>query len=114
MVVEDVNILEGLAKTRHPAAKAVTQTPAKQGVTKKRSCNAGKPMCMRTSEGEDASLHKEASILASLRNGPTKKQRPPHLRNIQRDEPWAGRSRPNSSRAALAHPGIEQRTVCAS
>ena len=65
-----VNILEGLAKARHPAARAAaktaTQAPAKQGVTKKRSCNAGKPMCMRTSEGGDASLRKEASILASL------------------------------------------------
>ena len=27
-----VNILEGLAKTRHPAAKAATQAPTKQGV----------------------------------------------------------------------------------
>ena len=72
-----VNILEGLTKTRHPTAKAAAQAPAKQGATKKRSCNADKPMCMRTSEGEDASLHKEASILASLRKGPAKKQRPP-------------------------------------
>ena len=68
-------MLEGLAKARHPAAKAAAQAPAKQGVAKKRSCNAGKPMCMRASEGENASLHKDASILASLRNGPTKKQR---------------------------------------
>ena len=52
------------------------QAPAKQGVAKKRSCNADKPMCMRTSEGEDASLHKEACTLMPLRNGPAKKQRP--------------------------------------
>ena len=71
-----VNILEGLTKTRHPAAKAVTQAPAKQEVAKKRSCSAGKPARMRASEGENASLRKDASILASLRNGPTKKQRP--------------------------------------
>ena len=70
-----VNILEGLTKTRHPAAKAVTQTPAKQGVPKKRSCNAGKPICMRANEEENASLCRGASALASLRNGPTKKQR---------------------------------------
>ena len=70
-----VNILEGLAKTRHPVAKTVTQAPAKQGVTKKRSCNADKPICMRANEEENASLHRGASALASLRNGPTKKQR---------------------------------------
>ena len=70
------NILESLAKTRHPAAKSVTQTPAKQEVTKKRSCNAGKPISIRTNEEENASLCKGASALAALRNGPTKKQRP--------------------------------------
>ena len=69
-------MLEGLAKARHPAAKAAAQAPAKQGVAKKRSCSAGKPMCVRASEGENASLHKDASILASLQNGPAKKQRP--------------------------------------
>ena len=69
------NILEGLAKARHPAAKAATQAPAKQGVAKKRSCNAGKPACMRANDEENASLRKDASILASLQNGPTKKQR---------------------------------------
>ena len=76
------NMLEGLAKARHPAAKAVTQTPAKQevaakaaaqtpakqGATKKRSCSAGKPICMRTNEEENASLRRGASALASLRN----------------------------------------------
>ena len=70
-----VNILEGLTKTRHPAAKSVTQTPAKQEVTKKRSCNADKPTSICTNEEENASLHKGASALAALRNGPTKKQR---------------------------------------
>ena len=70
-----VNILEGLTKTRHPAAKAVTQTPAKQEVTKKRSCNADKPTSICTNEEENASLYKGASALAALRNGPTKKQR---------------------------------------
>ena len=69
------NILEGLAKTRHPAAKSVTQTPAKQEVTKKRSCNADKPTSICTNEEENASLYKGASALAALRNGPTKKQR---------------------------------------
>ena len=68
-------MLEGLAKARHPANKAVTQTPAKQEVAKKRSCNAGKPISICTSEEENASLHKGASALAALRNGPTKKQR---------------------------------------
>ena len=69
------NILEGLTKTRHPAAKSVTQTPAKQEVTKKRSCNADKPTSICTNKEEDASLRKGASALAALRNGPTKKQR---------------------------------------
>ena len=74
------SILEGLTKTRHPAAraaaKAAAQAPASQGAAKKRSCSAGKPVRARTSEGEDASLRKEASTLASLQNGPAKKQRP--------------------------------------
>ena len=70
------SMLGGLAKARHPAAKAAAQAPAKQGAAKKRSCYAGKPMCMRTSEGEDASLRKEAPALAPLRDGPAKKQRP--------------------------------------
>ena len=73
------SMLEGLAKARHPAAraaaKAATQAPAKQGVTKKRSCNADKPISIRTNEEENASLYKGASALAALRNGPTKKQR---------------------------------------
>ena len=69
------SMLEGLAKTRHPAAKAATQAPAKQEVAKKRSCSAGKPACMGASEEENASLCRGASALASLRNGPTKKQR---------------------------------------
>ena len=68
-------MLEGLAKARHPAAKAVTQAPAKQEVAKKRSCNADKPTSICTNEEENASLHKGASALAALRNGPTKKQR---------------------------------------
>ena len=71
----DANILEGLAKARHPTAKAATQTPAKQEVTKKHSCNADKPISIRTNEEENASLYKGASALAALRNGPTKKQR---------------------------------------
>ena len=70
-----VNILEGLTKTRHPAAKPATQAPAKQEVTKKRSCNVSKPTSICTNEEENASLHKGASALAALRNGPTKKQR---------------------------------------
>ena len=70
-----VNILESLTKTRHPAAKSVTQTPAKQEVTKKRSCNADKPTSSCTNKEENASLYKGASALAALRNGPTKKQR---------------------------------------
>ena len=70
-----VNILEGLTKTRHPTAKAVTEAPAKQEMTKKRSCNPGKPISIHTNEAEDASLYKGASALAALRNGPTKKQR---------------------------------------
>ena len=72
-------MLKGLAKARHPAAKAAAkaagQAPAKQEVSKKRSCDAGKPAHMRTNEGENTSLHKGASILAPLRNGPSKKQR---------------------------------------
>ena len=55
--VEHASMLEGLAKARHPAAKAATQTPAKQEVAKKRSCNAGKPISIRTNEEENASLH---------------------------------------------------------
>ena len=69
------NILEALAKTRHPAAKSATQAPAKQEVTKKRSCNASKPICMGANEEENASLCRGASALAPLRDGPTKKQR---------------------------------------
>ena len=72
-------ILGGLAKTRHPADKAVaetaSQTPARHEVCRKRSCDANKPAHMRTNGGEDASLREGASILASLRNGPSKKQR---------------------------------------
>ena len=71
------NALGGLAKARHPAAKAAAQAPAKQGVAKKRSYNAGKPARMRASEGEGASLRKEAPALAPLRGGPAKKQHPP-------------------------------------
>ena len=73
-LLASANILEGLAKTRHPAAKPATQTPAKQEVTRKRSCNADKPTFICTNEEEDASLYKGASALAALRNGPTKKQ----------------------------------------
>ena len=72
-------MLAGLAKARHPAtkaaAKAASQAPAKREARRKRSCGASKPAHMRTSGGENASLRKGASILASLRNGPTKKQR---------------------------------------
>ena len=68
------NILEGLAKTRHPAAKSVTQTPAKQKVTKKRTHDADRPAAICTNEDEHASLRKGASALAALRNGPAKKQ----------------------------------------
>ena len=81
-----VNILKGLAKARHPSAKAAakastevakaaTHTPASQNENKKRSCGIARPASMRTSGEESASLHKSASILASLRNGPSKKQR---------------------------------------
>ena len=69
------SMLGGLAKARHPAAKAATQTPAKQEVTKKRSCNADKPISIRTNEEENASLRKGAPALAALRGGPAKKQR---------------------------------------
>ena len=69
------NILESLAKARHPAAKPAAQAPAKQEVAKKRGCSAGKPVCMRTNEEENASLRRGASALPSLRNSPTKKQR---------------------------------------
>ena len=72
-------MLAGLAKARHPAAKAAAktanQTPAKHEVCRKRSCDTGKPAHMRTNGGENASLRKGASILAPLRNGPSKKQR---------------------------------------
>ena len=72
-------MLEGLAKVRHLAAeevaKAVNQAPAKHGVSRKRSCGTGKPASMRANGGEDASLRKGASILAPLRDGPSKKQR---------------------------------------
>ena len=70
-------MLEGLAKARHPAAKAAAQAPAKQGAAKKRSCSAAEPARARASEGEDTSLYKEAPTLASLRSGPAKKQCPP-------------------------------------
>ena len=73
-------MLAGLAKARHPtakaAAKAASQAPAQGKECRKRSCNTDKPAHMRTSGGENASLREGASILASLRNGPTKKQRP--------------------------------------
>ena len=72
-------MLGGLAKARHPAAKAVAkaanQAPAEHEVSRKRSCGTGKPAHMRTNEGENTSLHKGASILVSLRNGPSKKRR---------------------------------------
>ena len=70
-----VNILAGLAKARHPAAKAANQASASHEVSRKRSCDTGRPEHMRTSGGENTSLHKGASILVSLRNGPSKKQR---------------------------------------
>ena len=83
-----VNILEALTKTRHPDAKSVAkasettattanQTPVKQRANRKRSCESTKPAHMRTNGGENASLCKGAPILASLRNGPSKKQRLP-------------------------------------
>ena len=76
-----VNILAGLAKARHPAtkaaAKAASQAPAKREARRKRSCGAGRPARARASGGESASLRKGASILASLRNGPNKKQSSP-------------------------------------
>ena len=75
------NILKGLAKARHPAAKAVAKmakkTPAKQEVSKKRSCSSHKPACAFTQGGENASLRKGAPILASLRNASARKRRPP-------------------------------------
>ena len=74
MQASPVNILEGLAKARHPAAKPAAQAPAKQEVAKKRSCNASKPIPICTEE-ESASLRKGAPALAALRNGPAKKQR---------------------------------------
>ena len=81
MLLGAASILEGLAKARHPAAKgaakAASQAPAKREVSRKRSCDTGKPTHMRTNGGENASLRKGASILASLRNGPSKKQRSP-------------------------------------
>ena len=74
MAVLPVNILEGLTKTRHPAAKSATQTPAKQKVAKKRAHDAGRPVAICTNEDEHASLYKGASALVALRNGPAKKQ----------------------------------------
>ena len=72
------SMLEGLAKARHPAAKAAakaaSQAPAKRNARRKRSCDAGRPTRARTNGGESASLCKGAPILASLRNGPSKKQ----------------------------------------
>ena len=51
-------MLGGLAKARHPAAKAAAkaakQAPAKQGVSKKRSRGAAKLACMRASGEENA------------------------------------------------------------
>ena len=74
------SMLAGLAKTRHPAtkaaAKAASQAPAQGEECRKRGYSTGKPAHMRTSGEENASLRKGASILASLRNGPSKKQRP--------------------------------------
>ena len=74
-------MLECLAKARHPspeaAAKAAGQAPAKQKESKKRSCSLRKPACALTKVGENASVRGGASILASLRNAPTKKQRTP-------------------------------------
>ena len=72
-------MLAGLAKVRHPAtkaaAKAASQASASREVSRKRSCGTSKPAHMRTNEGENTSLRKGASILAPLRNGPSKKQR---------------------------------------
>ena len=68
-------MLEGLAKARHPAAKAAAQAPAKQEVAKKRSCNAGKPARARANEEENAALRRGAPAPAPLRNSPAKKQR---------------------------------------
>ena len=70
-------MLEGLAKARHPAAKvaakAAGQAPAKQEVSKKRSCSSAS----FTQRGEGASLRKGAPILVSLRNASSKRQRSP-------------------------------------
>ena len=75
------SMLECLAKARHPspeaAAKAAGQAPAKQKESKKRSCSLRKPACALTKVGENASVRGGASILASLRSAPTKKQRAP-------------------------------------
>ena len=103
------SMLEGLAKARHPAAKAATQTPAKQGVTKKRSCNAGKPICMRTNEEENASLRRGASALASLQNGPTKKQRSaegPRALPLQAEWRGSTRAEPCAAQAPQAYCGF--------
>ena len=72
--------LEGLAKAPHPAAKAAAkaanQAPAKHEASRKRSCGAGKPACMRANGGENASLRKGAPTLALLRDGPSYQAKP--------------------------------------
>ena len=59
-------MLKGLAKARHPAAKAAakaaSQASASHEVSRKRSCDTSRPAHMRTNEGENASLRKGASI----------------------------------------------------
>ena len=105
------SMLGGLAKARHPAAKAAakaaSQAPAKHGVSRKRSCGTGKPACMRTNGGENASLRKGASTLAPLRNGPSKKQRSPEepralpLRHISTCKRHSGAARAQGVLLAL-------------
>ena len=103
---EGASVLEGLAKARHPspgaAAKAAGQAPAKQKESKKRSCNLHKPACALTKAGENASVRGGASILASLRSAPTKKQRAPEepralpLRAIPTYQRYCGAARAQS------------------
>ena len=71
------NILKDLAKARHPAAKVAAKTagqaPAKQEMSKKRSCSSAS----FTQGGEGASLRKGAPALAPLQNASSKRQRSP-------------------------------------
>ena len=69
------SMLGGLAKARHPAAKAAAkaagQAPAKQEVSKKRSCSSRKPARASAQGGESAPLRKGAA-LAPLRGASAK------------------------------------------